>query len=79
MEKVVITILDSITETSMPFNEFVLWRANHFKDERQVLIICNNQGYLPKVDIPDNLEIKYIGNNPLKWRKKCLMKTPNRR
>lgn len=52
----------------MPFNEFVLWRANHFKDERQVLIICNNQGYLPKVDIPDNLKIEYIGANPLKWR-----------
>lgn len=56
----------------MPFNEFVLYRANHFKEERQVLIICNNKGYLPKVDIPSNLEIKYIGSNPLKWRKRFL-------
>lgn len=72
MQKVIITILDCITETSMPFNEFVLYRANHFKDEQQVLIICNNQGYLPKVDIPNNLEIKYIGSNPLKWRKRLL-------
>lgn len=58
MQKLLITILDCITETSMPFNEFVLYRANHFKDERQILSICNNQGYLPKVEIPENLDIK---------------------
>ena len=66
--KTIITILDSIAETSMPFNEFVLYRANHFKDERQLLVICNNPKPLPKVAIPDNLEIEYVGNNPLKWR-----------
>ena len=70
--KTIITILDSLAETSMPFNEFVLYRANHIKDEQQVLIICNNPGYVPKVDIPKKLEIKYIGNNPLKWRKSLL-------
>lgn len=64
----IITILDSITETSMPFNEFVLYRANHFKDERQLLIICNSPKTLPKIRIPENLEIMYIGINPLKWR-----------
>ena len=68
--KIIITILDSIAETSMPFNEFVLYRANHVKDERQILVVCNKLRPLPKVDIPENLEIKYIGSNPLKWRKK---------
>lgn len=68
MKKIIITILDNITETSMPFNEFVLWRANHFKDEQQLLIICNNPRPLPKVEIPDNLKIEYIGANPLRWR-----------
>lgn len=69
MNKVIITILDGIKETSMPFNEFVLWRANHFKDEIQHLIICNNEEQLPKVVIPDNLRIEYIGRNVLTWRK----------
>lgn len=66
----IITILDGITETSMPFNEFVLYRANHLKDEQQVLIICNKPGLLPKVELPYNLEIEYIGSNPWKWRRK---------
>lgn len=67
--KVIITILDGIKETSMPFNEFVLWRANHYKDERQHLIICNNEAPLPKVFIPDSIQIDYIGKNVLTWRK----------
>ena len=70
MKNTVITILDSITETSMPFNEFVLYRANHFKAEQQLLIVCNKQKPLPKVNIPDNLQIEYIGNNLLRWRGK---------
>lgn len=67
--KTIITILDSIAETSMPFNEFVLYRANHFKDERQHLIICNEQKTLPNVEIPCNLKIEYIGKNMFRWRK----------
>lgn len=66
--RTIITILDRITETSMPFNEFVLYRANHFKDERQMLVVCNKPSPLPKVDMPENLEIEYIGSNPLNWR-----------
>ena len=68
--KILLTILDSIAETSMPFNEFVLYRANHFKEEKQVLIVCNKPRPLPQVTIPGNLEIAYIGSNPLNWRKK---------
>lgn len=68
MSKYVITILDSITETSMPFNEFILYRANHFKDEQQLLLVCNSPVSLPKVSIPNNLKIEFIGSNVLKWR-----------
>lgn len=70
MNKALITVLDCISETSMPFNEFVLYRANHFKNEQQLLVVCNKPKPLPKVNIPDNLDIEYIGSNPLKWRKK---------
>lgn len=59
--RALITILDNITETSMPFNEFVLYRANHYREEKQILIICGPKGELPKVEIPKNLEIIYAG------------------
>ena len=53
----IITILDAATETSMPFNEFVIWRANHYNGQRQILIICDNKHSLPKIQIPSNVEI----------------------
>lgn len=59
--RILITILDSITETSMPFNEFALYRATHYPEEKQILIICGLKGELPKVEIPENLEIIYAG------------------
>ena len=68
--KSIITVLDGITETSMPFNEFVLYRANHNIDEKHYLIICGKKKQLPDVIIPDNLKIIYVGKNPLNIRKK---------
>lgn len=59
--KILITILDAITETSMPFNEFVLYRANHFKDEKQILIVCDTKKELPKVQIPASITIDRVG------------------
>lgn len=67
--RALITILDNTTETSMPFNEFVLYRANHYRNEKQILIICGSKGDLPKVEIPENLEIRYVGRNLGKIRK----------
>ncbi len=59
--RALITVLDDITETSMPFNEFVLYRANHYFDEKQILIVCGSERALPKVTIPASLEIVYAG------------------
>lgn len=70
--RALITILDGITETSMPFNEFVLYRATHYSDEQQVLIVCNKEQSLPQVDIPTNLRIIYVGRNTVKIRKAIL-------
>lgn len=67
--RAIITILDNTTETSMPFNEFVLYRANHYSDEKQILIICGKKGELPKVEIPKNLKILYAGRKLPKIRK----------
>lgn len=67
--RALITILDDTTETSMPFNEFVLYRANHYPDEKQILIICNSKSNLPKVESPQNIEIMYAGRKLKKIRK----------
>ena len=67
--RALITILDNITETSMPFNEFVLYRANHYRNEKQILIICGSKNELPKVELPKNIEIKYSGRKLLNIRK----------
>lgn len=67
--KAIITILDGITETSMPFNEFVLYRAKHYLDEKPILIICNSPKTLPQVEIPQNLKIIYAGKNVFHIRK----------
>lgn len=67
--RTLITLLDGITETSMPFNEFVLYRARHYPDEKQILIICGPRSELPRTEIPDMLEIKYAGRNPFAIRR----------
>lgn len=67
--RALITILDNTTETSMPFNEFVLYRANHYPDERQILIVCGPKGQLPQVKIPESLEIRYAGRSFPRIRK----------
>ncbi len=67
--RALITILDNITETSMPFNEFVLYRANHIPEEKQILIVCGPKKELPMVAIPENLEIHYAGRRLSKIRK----------
>lgn len=68
--KTIITILDSITETSMPFNEFVIYRATHFKDERHVVLVCSDkENELPEIFIPETVTISRIGINLFKIRK----------
>lgn len=66
--QVIITILDNITETSMPFNEFVVYRGFHYKEQLQYLIIHGRQGELPQIEIPKNIKIIYTGKSPLKIR-----------
>ena len=67
--RALLTILDNTTETSMPFNEFVLYRANHYPDEKQILIVCGSKKDLPNVVIPESLVIKYTGRSIINIRK----------
>lgn len=59
----IITIVDKTSETSMAFNEFVLYRATHYLDEKQILVVVGEKAPLPKVEIPSNMEVHYTGKN----------------
>jgi len=69
---VIITVLDDITETSMPFNEFVVYRGIHYKEQYQCLVVCGEKKKLPKVEIPKNIKIIYVGSSPFKIRRALL-------
>lgn len=67
--RTLITILDGITQTSMPFNEFVLYRASHMKHEKQVLICLCGRRNLSEFNIPDSLDIRFAGRKISRIRK----------
>ena len=72
MPKVLITILDGIGETSMPYNEFVLWRANHCQEDRSILLICGKKLSCIPANLPKNLSIIELGRNPLNIRRSII-------
>lgn len=53
----IITVVDSITQTSMPINEFVLYRYRKGVEDEQIIIVCDD-GEDGDVEIP--LEIRVI-------------------
>lgn len=76
-----ITVLDSINQTTMPYNEFILYRNKHYRNEQQVLILTGSEIAIPESKIPDNLEIHKCGKNPFRIRKvlnKIICKAKNK-
>ena len=67
--RAVITVLDSINPTTMPYNEFILYRDKRYSDEKQILLLTGREISVPRSDIPDSLEIHSVGKNPLKIRR----------
>lgn len=64
----VISIVDSISETSMPINEFVIYRSRKNYSIKQILIVCdgnNNSG----VEIPNDVECHFVNHNIKQIRK----------
>lgn len=55
------TIVDSISNTSMPINEFVVYREFHQYNIKQILIVCENDSN-EMVDIPDTVDVHYVGS-----------------
>lgn len=65
----VVTITDSISPTSMPYNEFVLYRRINRPDERQILIILFESNIDRNVAYPQDLEIIRCGKDLCKLGK----------
>lgn len=70
MKRVLITILDGIGETSMPYNEFVLWRAKHCINEKQILVIIGNKQKVYDNNYAGRLEIIQTERNFIKVRRR---------
>lgn len=63
----VITIVDSIEPTSMPVNEFVIYRATHNYPFRQIMIVCTEERY-NGVIVPDNVRVFFVGHSRNKMK-----------
>ena len=64
----VVTVVDTIAATSMPINEFVLFRAREGYGFREVLIVCDDQ--IPEdVIVSESVEVHLVGSNKKLIRK----------
>lgn len=61
--KCIVTITDGISPTSMPFNEFILYRLKHYPEEKQVLIQVFEQGVVGDVRVPAEVDYYSLGMN----------------
>lgn len=68
MQKIcIITVVDSVATTSMPVNEFVLYRRRKKYPFRQELISCT-EGNANNVLIPEDITTHFVGNDKTKMR-----------
>lgn len=64
----VVSVVDSISATSMPVNEFVIYRSVHNYEMRQIMIVCDTKKP-ENVVIPNDVEVHMVGNDYGKIRK----------
>ena len=63
----VLTVVDTVSATSMPVNEFVLFRERKGYPYRQVMIVCSRAGD-EKVNIPASIDTYFVGDSKSKFR-----------
>jgi glycosyltransferase involved in cell wall biosynthesis len=64
----VVSVVDSIATTSMPVNEFVIFRSMNNYEMHQIMIVCDTKA--PEdVEIPKDVEVYLVGNCFRKIRK----------
>lgn len=66
----IITITDGISPTSMPFNEFVLYRFQNYPEEKQIIIQVFEKSVDRNITIPRGVEFYSLGMNPWALLKK---------
>lgn len=59
--KAIVTITDGISPTSMPFNEFMLYRLKKYPDEKQILVQVFEKGIDKNVTIPNEVDFYSLG------------------
>jgi glycosyltransferase involved in cell wall biosynthesis len=69
VKKYIVTIVNSVSETSMPYNEFVLYRYNNMLHQDKQLLIVLSKKRPKNVSIPDGLQVCFAGYNLNKIRK----------
>lgn len=57
----IVTITDGISPTSMPFNEFMLYRLKKYPDEKQILVQVFEKGIDKNVTIPNEVDFYSLG------------------
>lgn len=68
----IITVLDSISHTTMPYNEFIMYRDSVYENEKQIVFLTGNEIAIPEENIPNSLEIHRVGKNPFKIRREII-------
>lgn len=62
-KRYLITVTDNLSATSMPLNEFVLYRRTHNPEERQVVFLLFKTKADDSVEIPRDIKVYGIGTN----------------
>lgn len=62
-QKCIVTITDGISPTSMPFNEFILYRLKHYPEEKQILIQLFEHGMDKNIQLPKDVTMYSLGIN----------------
>lgn len=64
----IVTVINSISETSMPFNEFVLFRDSLNYNNKQSIILLDDT-IADDIPIPETIKIYRVGNSIVRMRK----------
>lgn len=63
VERYIVTITDVIAPTSMPLNEFVLYRKGAYPKEKQAIILLFKDKINPGTQVPEDVKLHVVGKN----------------
>ena len=68
--RTIVTIVNSLSPTSMPLNEFVAWRARHLPEERHIVLsLAPARSTDSSIDLPAGVEIVTGGGGVQSFRR----------